>query len=325
MEEKKKKIIFILGHARSGTTLLNRILNEHPDIHFINYEFNDLPYFYEREYKYNKYGERKYEVMANDILNHPGLRNTLPNNIQIKHCHSFRVMIDQIFDAYRIYNNKIIIGVKVVERIKENIRFILDEFTDSYCIHIIRDPRDVFLSLKKMHFQTRSPFYAGKSWSYVINNINLLQRSISNFYEIKYENLIINPSTELSKVCNFLKIDPYIEEMLNFYLSERQDWNNILDHLVLLKEPLNKANMNKWKHKLSSKEINLVQQGSHIEIVKNNYTTNLSNDISLVQRLYQYFFDKIFKFMSSLRHPKQFLLYRILPKIYLLNISKSFK
>ena len=40
MASQTNKIIFILGHGRSGTTLLNKVLTAHPQIHFINWEFD---------------------------------------------------------------------------------------------------------------------------------------------------------------------------------------------------------------------------------------------------------------------------------------------
>ena len=55
----KRKIIFVLGHGRSGTTLLNKILCSHPEICFISEEFNDLPFFFFSDRLYNKYVKKQ--------------------------------------------------------------------------------------------------------------------------------------------------------------------------------------------------------------------------------------------------------------------------
>jgi len=140
-----KKIIFILGQARSGTTLLNNVLSAHSDITFINWEFDDLPFFYYNQHLYERYGDQKYSVMAKELLMHPYIKQPKVNI----DAGSFREMIDRFFDHYRKVYSKNIIGVKIAMNIPSNVDMIKDVFKDAYCITIIRDPRDVCLSLRK--------------------------------------------------------------------------------------------------------------------------------------------------------------------------------
>src|SRR3989344_4434804 len=60
MANESNKIIFILGHGRSGTTLLNKVLTAHPRIHFINWEFNFFGDLYQQNNRYDKYGPKKF-------------------------------------------------------------------------------------------------------------------------------------------------------------------------------------------------------------------------------------------------------------------------
>jgi hypothetical protein len=75
-------------------------------------------------------------------------------------------------------------------------------------IHIVRDIRDVMLSINKAGWVSDLDLYFPRFW----NSNNLYVNSIykndtSNYTLIRYEDLVINPKVEISKLCAFLSID----------------------------------------------------------------------------------------------------------------------
>src|SRR3989338_26276 len=230
MASQTNKIIFILGHGRSGTTLLNKVLTAHPQIHFINWEFDDLVVFYQRQSYYDRYGVKKYEVMAKDFFRHPWINLlSFPYNLidwsQVKDFHGW---LDLIFNYYRQKTGKSIIGVKIannLHRVKNtiaNMRMIQTVLPDAYCLQIVRDPCDIFLSFRKIRVLPwfLSPYYFGWFWAKAVTNIASLQQT-NKYYQLKYEDLISQPEQEINKICDFLGI-PFDAMMLKFYLNPEE-------------------------------------------------------------------------------------------------------
>jgi len=273
-----KKAVFILGHARSGTTLLNVVLSAHPHIYFIKKEFNDYPLY--------------------NFDNAPGKKNLLIKNLlrrlELSHAihisgNNYQEFMDNIFDFYRSKSKKNIIGVKVAINISENVDMIRSTFPNAYCIQIIRDPRDMALSLKKLNFGPTSAFYVAKAWKDTVDNIRKLKKCTNKYYEIKYEDLITHPESELKKLCVFLDIS-FSKRMLQFnkYVGEVSSIHG------QLKKGFIRNNYDKWKSELKEKELRLMYAAAGKRIHELGYTKKEHKvQISFFKRLREYLSDKI--------------------------------
>ena len=294
-----KKIVFILGQARSGTTLLNKVLSAHPDIAFINGEFDDLPFFYYNQHLYERYGDQKYSVMAKDLLMYPYFKQP---KVDIN-ADSFKGMIDGFLDHYRKVYSKNIIGVKIARNISSNVDMIKDVFKDAYCITIIRDPRDVCLSLRKAPLGTISPFYVGKSWNDSINKIAELENGITPYYEVRYERFISEPVNELKQLCNFLGI-PFEKEMLNFH----KNLTFAPQIYKLLTQGFVGDNYNKWKKVLTKKKLDLIYAAAGEKIYELEYSDKVYiRRIHLLRKIWEFIFDKTYVYFKGLMvSPRRF-------------------
>lgn len=90
-----------------------------------------------------------------------------------------------------------------VEKTPRNIRVIghfLRAFPQAKVIHIIRDPRDVILSLQQ---RGKSVLHAAETWLCSIASIQPY-RNRHNVLEVHYEELCRQPDVVLSQVCSFL-------------------------------------------------------------------------------------------------------------------------
>lgn len=101
----------------------------------------------------------------------------------------------------------------------------LDTFPNGKVIHLIRDGRDVFCSLKKRGF---SDFIAGSRWLYDVN-AGIAYRGNDRYLEIYYEQLVNNPSGVLKTICNFAEI-PFEDSMIS--TSETDSDRIVLDSCV---------------------------------------------------------------------------------------------
>jgi len=296
MSNSEEKIIFILGHGRSGTTLLNKVLSVHPDICFFGNEFNDLPYFYFQHHRYDKFGAQKYERMMSDFLAHPWLNFKLKPKVSAKNIRDF--IAQDILGQFKQQQAKEVVGVKIANFIFENVQMIAQAFPNAYCIHIYRDPRDVYWSLKKNNFPIFSAYYVAKAWQKAVVEIQSLQGRVPHFFEIKYESLITRPEAEIRKICAFLGV-PYSEKMVNFHKF-------IIDEPLSYHQYLNigfvSDNFNKWQGNLSQREHDLIMAGAYQEMKNLGYGDLEEKKINLFTHVWEYLLEKLianFKLLVS--------------------------
>jgi Sulfotransferase family len=218
---------FIVGCPRSGTTLLQRIVNAHPEIAVVpelfwitgrvrakeNLQLNNLVTQQDFEYFVQHKRFPELEMEAPDF--------------QAKVGASFGELLEHIFAKYREKNHKSLVGNKTPQYV-QNIPVLNAQWPSAKFIHIIRDGRDVALSMlnwkKADHSVGRYDLWnedklaaTALYWKRKV----LLGRQGSEllsalYYEIRYEALLSNPQQECSKLCEFLNV-PYSGSMLNYY------------------------------------------------------------------------------------------------------------
>jgi hypothetical protein len=152
--------------------------------------------------------------------------------------------------------------------------FITENLKKANVIHIIRDPRDVFLSKKRADWSKHRHVWLHIFAWRVQLELSLKYASDDNlrYFELTYENLISSPEDILLELCNFLGVR-YQKTMLTFFQNNRQfvapeevNWKKE----VL--QPLNQNNMKKWKNKLQDREIVLIEKFCSHLMKKHGYT-----------------------------------------------------
>lgn len=79
---------------------------------------------------------------------------------------------------------------------------------EAHFIHVIRDGRDVALSLRPMWFAPgRDMGTLARYWSKMVQDTQQAGRHANSYLEVRYEELIANPVATLKRVCCFLKLD----------------------------------------------------------------------------------------------------------------------
>ena len=86
-------------------------------------------------------------------------------------------------------------------------------------IHIIRDGRDASLSVRGLHFAPgRDMETLASHWVRTINAARLQARRCSHYLEVRYEDIVLDTTTVLRKVCAFAELD-YDARMEQYYQS----------------------------------------------------------------------------------------------------------
>lgn len=92
----------------------------------------------------------------------------------------------------------------------QRIDLLVKLFPDAKFIHMVRDGRDVALSFSRTPWWHKSVGLNLGRWAREIKKISVdasVYLDVSRYIEVKYEDLVLNPKYELSRVCEFLGVD----------------------------------------------------------------------------------------------------------------------
>jgi hypothetical protein len=206
--EIKPKIHFIVGHPRSGTTLLTSILDRHsqcastPESHY----FNKFIYYVDHLLVKNKGGVASYleSTRIKDWgLNWNSIRTKIVESENINSFGVFQLLVNDFAKRKKINY--------VLEKTPVHIRHItdiLDHYRTSKIIWIIRDGRGTTSSLKKVDWASNSLNKLSKEWNRNISfGVLAKQKFPSSIHVILYEDLLIDPAKEITKIMEFMGLE----------------------------------------------------------------------------------------------------------------------
>ena len=261
---------FIVGRARSGTTLLRCLMDAHPQIN-IPLECAFIIRLYPKYGKLANWDEQHLLSFYNDLLQYPKFHFWVVDNEKLKadllqcagnksYSHICKVVYLNFISFFSKSEIKLL-GDKNPSY-SFHTKKLLQLFPEARFIHITRDYRDNVISMISAKFE--SPIYSSLAyrWKYCNKQV-LKQKKLTpdRFYTIRYEDLVAQHEFYLKEICNFLGID-FSPEMLNYraklnemlatYPSELIN----LHHKSLL-SPINADNIYAWKHILTDKQIKI--------------------------------------------------------------------
>ena len=261
---KKQKFagpIFVVGMPRSGTKLLRDLLNNNALISIPEAESHFIPFLI------NQFGndmdfadEQKRYLLFQELLNtsfyhymkSDGRELTWEHisSQNIKNWQDFIEFVLRFFapkssDEFQIWGDKTPGYITYMAHLKKI-------FVDAKFVHIIRDPRDYCLSVRSVW--GKNLFRAADRWrSSIISARNESKRFSQDYYEIKYEALVTDPSEELRKLCDFLSV-PYSQDMIKM----EKPSENLGDTRGIAK--IVGSNLKKYQTQLSNSEIKRIEE-----------------------------------------------------------------
>jgi len=248
--------IAIVGVGRSGTTLLMSMLNAHPEVafppefHFINQHLAQNPSATLDEAVSRLQKDARFQRLQLDL-------DEVIRPFSDDHPFSMPDLYRQILSCYAQQQNVTIIGDKAPKYV-EYLPIIQHIFPQAKIIHLIRDPRDVYLSRTKADWSAQRAdilqFLAYRA-QYDLGRQQGPKLFGRNYLEVQYEHLLTQPENKLQRISQLLNI-PFSEKMLQFSKSAKQLVAS--DEMAWKKEvlgPLLTNNMNKWAQELKPQQI----------------------------------------------------------------------
>jgi hypothetical protein len=242
--------VFIVGCQRSGTTLLRRIVNAHPEI-AIPRETNWIAKWFEKQQGVTSDGYvtdellpslMRYEKFARMGIDEAEVSSLL----RIESPLSYARFVSFVFDLYGMERGKSLVGDKTPSYVLR-IPTLHALWPSARFVHLIRDGRDVALSMlawDNPRLRARLPSWRGSPvvtaavlWDYRVRLGIEAGRGVGpkRYYEVRYESLVARPTEECARLCDFLCL-PYDDGMVRFHegrerhepgLSAKKAWRPI--------------------------------------------------------------------------------------------------
>jgi len=225
--------VFIVGCPRSGTTLLRRMVNAHPQIAIIS-ESHWIPRLFEERKELTPEGLVTPKLIPR-LLEDPRFtrlrlaRDRLQALLGTSQPVSYPEFVTRLFGLYGQRKGKALVGNKTPWFVRR-LLLLHALWPTARFVHLIRDGRDVCLSMADWSgahqnhprvfptWQNDSVLTAALWWELHVR----LGRQAGNslgpelYYELRYESLVRNPAEECAGLCAFLGL-PYDDAMLRFH------------------------------------------------------------------------------------------------------------
>ncbi|MBI1222779.1 MAG: hypothetical protein GC180_09275 [Bacteroidetes bacterium] len=271
--QKINKPIFIFGVGRSGTSLLQSMLNAHPDIAFLPETHFFRKYIIKQAFN----GLTREEILSllredDDFKRAKISEVQISDNLPDDELESEMSWFNALAKAYLDEKQKHHLG----DKDPRNMDFVSELkhfFPDARVIHLMRDPRDVVLSRTKADWSKSWPFFLH---AYIYRAQMPRGRRLGKKYfgeaylELNYETLIGNAEETLKQICVHVGVD-YDPAMLAFSESAKE---LVSAHEVSWKKetfgPLLTSNTRKWEKEFSDYQIAMIQKVNGF-IFKNGY------------------------------------------------------
>jgi hypothetical protein len=218
--------IFVVGAPRSGTTLLQLILNAHPDvaihgeIHFfdavlqLKREIPDLARPGALDHFFRELGRINALRYIPDVA---GRLETVRERMEEARAPAYELFFRLLIETFAEARH----AARCGEKTPQNIRYLAELsaiFPRAKIVHIVRDPRDVVASHMRMPWAPDSLLLNALKWKIDMLYVAEFLQGGGTLHEMRYEDLVSEPEAALRSLCSFVEI-PWDAQMLEFNRS----------------------------------------------------------------------------------------------------------
>ena len=264
---KNKSPIFITGVYRSGTTLLSRALNNHSKITITYDSLHFMRFCYGQ---FSPISDKNNAMKMVDEIE-SRLRNRVREDISLEVARNYIELHDDLNyrDIYDVVMNTIFLkrgkelwGEKT-QLAWNQVPGFLSMFPNGKAIIVVRDPRDIVLSMK--HFTTEpgyryldAVFVSLSCFNFILRNKKLIENG--RLLVIRYEDLVMDYIGNLHEICDWLRIDwdDGLVDLESYTDIRGEKWKRNSSHKNVSSE-VSSDSIGRYKSNLSGAEIYFAQ------------------------------------------------------------------
>lgn len=228
--------VFVVGCPRSGTTLLQRMLDAHSDLTVTN-DTHFITRVAKRELRQSADPRLDENLVERVLSYHRFHRMGLDRDDAMRAAHgaaSYADFVSRLYDLRARQVGKTLSGEKTPDYCRK-MPLLHRLFPHAKFLHIIRDGRDVTLSTLDWASAGKGPGRwdlwdrdavgtCALWWRWQVGNGSYdgARLGPSVYREVRYEDLVGQPETELATICDFLGL-PFDERMPRFHEGKTRD------------------------------------------------------------------------------------------------------
>lgn len=263
-------VFFIVARPRTGSSLLRLLFDAHPNIQIPI----EAPVFLDMVAKYGKIKDWNIQILDSfykDLFKLRRFKEWDINEEKLKSdLHSC--------EGTNTYQNicKVVHLNYISAFEKKEIKYIGDKnphyslqfddllklFPDSRFIHLTRDYRDHYLSMKRADFYESRLSLIIYNWKKSEKRLNEIKsKNGHSILTLRYEDLVTNPKKEMTSLMEFLNLDfnPEVLEYYNQkeYLKKIYSEEYLTKHFGSLLKPITSEKIDEWKNQMSDVEVEI--------------------------------------------------------------------
>ena len=253
-----RRMFFIIGSARSGTTLLRLILNAHPDVavppesRFITELWQGEEEVHVDDLLHRLERHRLFQVWGLDTEEVKQELGTSPRQ-------RYADVMEAVYKAWARSKEKTIWGDKT-PRYVENILLLSRLWPEAKFIHQIRDGRNVVLSYADVPFGPKTLGKAADLWKRRVEQGLAHGRPLGpdRYMEIRYEEFVSDTPNMTKRLCDFLGIE-FHPDMLDYVEKSRTD---ILPRAARYNPNVTKpptSSLRSWENQMTDKQVEMFE------------------------------------------------------------------
>jgi hypothetical protein len=274
---------FIVGNDRSGTTMLRLILDRGPDA-AIPPESMFLTDFGEAFERGEPRGAEAAARFMDEVWSHPKVRlwelpgppPAVPPGLAPPD--AYRFVVEAPYRAYAAKYGKARWGDKTPHYV-HHVDHLLGLWPRARFVVLVRDGRDVAISLRKMPFGPNNAWAAAPWWARGIRAGEQAQSAHPDaVLTVRYEDLVQRPSDVVPRVCEFLELR-YSPDMLALEAADRsrivRDQKSWFPTLF---DGINPAAAGRWRREMSPRDQRIFAARAGAELARLGYDVEVDGD-----------------------------------------------
>ncbi len=282
-------ITFLVSRGRSGSTLIQSILDAHPNI-CAPLESKFVLHLRTKYEKIDNWNENVINQFIKDLYTNRKFRlfwNITPKELRSKmndyEINQFSDACKVVYLCHHSFFKKDEIKL-IVDKNPLHSRFsdiLLNIFPEAKFLHLIRDPRAVTYSHIKS-LKQRNASNLAYEWRLLNERIEQVKLKYSHlFHTFKYEDFTLNPEKEARNIFSFINL-PFFPEILDANKTLNKNYKSStylsLPQHKSITTPINNNKNKAWEDNLKNDEINLINIICEKQLKKYGYESDVTTE-----------------------------------------------
>lgn len=305
---------FLVGCSRSGTTLLQTLIDSHPNIAIppeshVYLRFGPIVHTY-GDLAVRRNRRRLIEaLLADAFISQWRLDVTAAEVDERLPEPSFVGIVETLFRTYADAEGARRWGDKTPEHIRY-LREIRRDFPGAKLVHLVRDGRDVAEAMRRMIFYPVTAYGVARVWRDELRHWDEFsgREGGADTLTVRYEDLVTDPRETVASIFRFLgepvvdTVATYAESSLSQNLDAQGPWHSSL------RQGISASKVGVYRRQFTPREIEILEYIQGEQLRAYGYATEHAapRAPTLAEKTYALFADRLVRWYRKLHHPRVF-------------------